>query len=190
MELLTVQRRDQWRTWLERNHDTATDIWLVFWKKHTGRTCIAYDHSVEEALCFGWVDSLVKRIDEDRYARKFTPRRPGSKWSKINRKRALRMRAEGRMRPAGQALVDAAKASGAWDNPVSQPGIGTVPMPPELMEGLSSNPAALAFFESLSPSCRRNYKAWVGSAKRSETRVKRAAEAVRLLANGEKLGMK
>ena len=80
MELLKVQDRDQWRSWLADHHQSVSVIWLVFWKKHTGRTCISYDDSVAEALCFGWVDSLVKRIDDDCYARKFTPRQPGSQW--------------------------------------------------------------------------------------------------------------
>ena len=190
MELLKVQDRDQWRSWLADHHQSVSVIWLVFWKKHTGRTCISYDHSVAEALCFGWVDSLVKRIDDDCYARKFTPRKPGSKWSKINRERAIRMMDEGRMRPAGQALVDAAKASGAWDNPVSQPATDTVIMPEELADQLAANSAARSFFDSLAPSHKRKVKAWIGSAKRNETRVRRAAEAVRLLANGEKPGMK
>ena len=190
MELLTVQRRDQWRSWLADHHQSVSVIWLVFWKKHTGRPCLSYDDAVEEALCFGWVDSLVKRMDEDRFARKFTPRKPGSKWSKINRDRALRMMDEGLMCPAGQVLVDAAKASGAWDNPVSQPGVGTVPMPPELTGQLAAGSAARLFFDSLPPSQQRNVKAWVGSAKRAETRIRRAAEAVRLLENGKKPGMK
>ena len=87
IETLEVKDRQDWRMWLKEHHDSNSDIWLVFYKQHTGATSISYDAAVEEALCFGWIDSLVRRLDDDRYARKFTPRKAGSKWSTANRRR-------------------------------------------------------------------------------------------------------
>jgi uncharacterized protein YdeI (YjbR/CyaY-like superfamily) len=103
LELLHVTSRDAWRAWLARHHDTKTEIWLVFHKKHTGQPGVAYGDAVEEALCFGWIDSIVRRLDEDRYAQKFTPRKPKSNWSDSNLRRFARMVGEGRMTAAGLA---------------------------------------------------------------------------------------
>src|ERR1700677_2989919 len=92
---LDVPRRPQWRKWLEAHHSSTSEIWLVFHKRHTAQECLCYDDAVEEALCFGWIDSIVKRLDDDRYARKFTPRKPESRWSTINRQRYARLEAAG-----------------------------------------------------------------------------------------------
>ncbi len=106
--------RHDWRAWLEENHHRETEIWLVFYKSHTGHPCVSYEDAVEEALCFGWIDSLVKRIDDDRYAQKFSPRKPGSKWSVSNRRRMAKLIREGRMTPAGLATV-------TYSNPAEPP---------------------------------------------------------------------
>ena len=102
---LHVTSRAAWRAWLERNHRRKTEVWLVFFKAHTGKPRVEYDDAVEEALCFGWVDSLVKRLDEERYAQKFTPRKAGSRWSPSNRTRVAKLVREGRMTPAGLAVT-------------------------------------------------------------------------------------
>jgi len=104
----------EWRAWLERNHDAEIAVWLVFHKKHTGKPTISYDDAVGEALCFGWIDSLVKRIDEDRFARKFTPRKVNSKWSELNKDLAERMIREGRMAESGLVQINEAKKNGEW----------------------------------------------------------------------------
>src|SRR5260370_30597735 len=98
--------RDQWRAWLEKNHTTETEIWLIYYKKSSARARVPYDHAVEEALCFGWVDSLVKRIDDEKYAQKFTPRKNHAKWSEPNKKRARAMIKMGKMTDAGLAVID------------------------------------------------------------------------------------
>ena len=105
--LLTFAARRAWRAWLERHHASARVAWLVYFKQHTGgRPSIPYEDSVEEALCFGWIDGTIRRLDEERYARRFTPRLPGSRWSVSNRRRAFKMIQEGMMTPAGMAKFD------------------------------------------------------------------------------------
>jgi uncharacterized protein YdeI (YjbR/CyaY-like superfamily) len=111
--------RVTWRDWLERHHIDKSEIWLVFLKKHVDEPCVTYDEAVEEALCFGWIDGVLRRIDDREHAVRFTPRKPGSVWSESNVVRVERLIAEGRMTEAGMALVRAAKESGAWDEAVS-----------------------------------------------------------------------
>ena len=106
--------RAAWRAWLEANHASAPEIWLVFLKKHVAEPCVSLDEAVEEALCFGWVDSLLRRIDDRSHALRFTPRKPGSRWSASNKARVERLTREGRMAPAGLAAVAAAKERGTW----------------------------------------------------------------------------
>src|SRR5688572_3231771 len=102
LRTLNVRSRRQWRNWLQRHHDSVSEIWLVFPKRHTAEKCLSYDDAVEEALCFGWIDSLVRRLDEDRYARKFTPRKPDSRWSTINRQRYAKLKASGLLAAPGR----------------------------------------------------------------------------------------
>src|SRR5258705_8023123 len=116
MKLVHISTRDQWRKWLAENHEKENaGIWLVFHKKHTGRPVLDYEEAVEEALCFGWIDSLIKRIDDHKYCRKFTPRKDKSNWSSTNRKRLEKITKEGRMTEFGLAKVDAAKRSNKWE---------------------------------------------------------------------------
>lgn len=176
--------RESWRAWLDANGQSAREVWLVFYKKHTGRPCIGYEAAVEEALCVGWIDSLVKRLDDDRYARKFTPRTNAGKWSESNLKRVRRLVASGRMTEAGLAKYD----------PKAQSTAGTssrVLTRPDFFRGaLAKDERTAEFFAHLAPSYRRNFITWVGSAKRDETRKKRLEEALGLLREGKKLGMK
>jgi uncharacterized protein YdeI (YjbR/CyaY-like superfamily) len=158
-------------------------VWLVFHKRQTGQPSIAYDDAVNEALCLGWIDSLVKRLDDDRYARKFTPRKPDSRWSTANRKRFAQLQASGRLMPAG---LKRAPTERSGDAP--RPSLSKVPR--YIQQALSSRPAARNYFESLAPSCRRMYIAWIDSAKQPETKARRLREAVDLLAAGKKLGLK
>jgi uncharacterized protein YdeI (YjbR/CyaY-like superfamily) len=154
----------------------------VFYKDHTGIQSIPYEDSVREALCFAWIDSLIKRLDDDRYARKFTPRRPTSKWSGINRKRWMELKAAGLLTSAGLAAAPS-------DNTYA-PRPAIPDLPAYIAKALKANPTAWGFFQRLAPSYRRHFVVWIHSAKRSETRKKRIRESIGLLAAGKKLGLK
>jgi uncharacterized protein YdeI (YjbR/CyaY-like superfamily) len=185
---LHVTNREDWRQWLEKNHDKEKEVWLIFYKKHTGKHRVHYDDAVEEALCFGWIDSIVKRIDDEKYAQKFTPRKPGSKWSQLNKKRVEKMIKEDRMTEAGLALINAAKKSGKWEQFISQP--KELIIPPVVITALSANKKAWENFNNLAPSYQRQYVGWITTAKKEETRQRRLNEAIILLEQGKKLGLK
>ncbi len=189
--LLHFESRSAWRSWLAENHASARELWLVFFKVHTGRPCVAYEDAVEEALCFGWIDSIVKRLDDERYARKFTPRNAGSGWSDSNRRRVAKVVREGRMTPAGMAVVDFAVPPRGGAEATGGARVREEPrLAPELLRRLEANARAWATFRALAPSYRRNYVGWIMSAKREETRLRRLEEAIGLLAEGKKLGLK
>ena len=185
METFIAETTEQWREWLFEHHSCSSEIWLVFWKRHTGKQCVEYEASVETAICFGWIDSLIKSIDEDSYARKFTPRVGISNWSARNRERALDMIRSGAMTETGMDAIRAARENGRWYLKPPE-----VEMPLELEDKLDSNPVAALFFAELAPSYRKHYMGWVDEAKKPEIRLKRAEEAVRLLANHSKLPLK
>jgi uncharacterized protein YdeI (YjbR/CyaY-like superfamily) len=185
---LYVTDRDQWRRWLSRHHAEEAGIWLVFYKKQTRKPTMAYEAAVEEALCFGWIDGIIKKIDETKYARKFTPRRGRSKWSALNKKRAEKMVRQHKMTEAGLAKIKAAKKSGLWDED-PRPAI-SFDVPPELAKALTHNKKAKANFEKLAPTYRKHYIGWITVAKRAETKKRRIAESIALLEKGEKLGLK
>jgi uncharacterized protein YdeI (YjbR/CyaY-like superfamily) len=180
---LDVRSREQWRDWLVAHHLSESEVWLVFHKRHTGEPSVAYGDAVDEALCFGWVDSLIKRLDDARYARKFTPRSPDSKWSTANRKRYAQLQETGRLTPAGLERAPTARSGDAPKPSASQ-------VPPYIENAIRRHRAAWKFFESLAPSYRRLYIAWIDSAKQQATKTRRLEEAIALLAAGKKLGMK
>ncbi len=179
---LDVGTRRAWRRWLEKHHASSPGVWLVFHKAHTGVASVDYDESVREALCFGWVDSLIRRLDEDRYARKFTPRKAGSAWSASNVKRWTELESEGALAPAGLAL----SPKGA---PMAKP-----PAVPDHSEGVERavrrNRKAWRTYQGLPAGERRRFVAWVSVAKRADTRERRVREAIALLAAGERLGLR
>jgi uncharacterized protein YdeI (YjbR/CyaY-like superfamily) len=184
---LRAGTRAKWRAWLRTNHEKKSEIWLVFYKKHTGKKWISYDEAVEEALCYGWIDSVLRRVDDATYIQKFTPRKAGSNWSPSNKRRVKKLIGSGRMTRAGLALIEAAKKDGSWRaKTVPQQ---TFEMPTELTAALRTNKAAKATFEGLTPSHRKQYIAWVASAKRGETRKRRAKRALGMLEKGLPLGM-
>ena len=180
--------RDKWREWLSENHAESAGIWMVFYKKATSKPTIPYDAAVEEALCFGWIDSIIKRIDDEKYVRKFTPRKDKSDWSALNKKRVAEMIKAGRMTEAGLAKIRAAKKNGCWNRDGKTP--RSLEMPSEFAEALASNKKARENFEKLAPTYRRHYLGWLAAAKRRETIKRRIDESIALLERGGKLGMK
>lgn len=189
MKQVYVANRSQWRRWLANNHDREKKgIWLVFYKKETGKPSLEYEEAVEEALCFGWIDSIIKRIDGDRYCRKFTPRKDTSRWSEINKKRAKKVIAQRRMTKFGMAKIDAAKRFGSWEkNP--RPVI-KLTVPRELSEAIARNGKAKDFFDQLAPTYRKHFIGWIVTARTPETRSRRIKETLALLERGQKLGLK
>jgi uncharacterized protein YdeI (YjbR/CyaY-like superfamily) len=179
---LEVKDSRKWRSWLENNHATSPGVWLVYYKDHTGIKSIPYEDSVREALCFGWVDSLIKRLDDRRYARKFTPRKPTSKWSPSNRKRWRELKAAGLLAPAGLAAAPT-------ENTYAP--LPAVPdLPDYIARALKRNREAWSFFQELAPSHRRQYVRWIHFAKRQETREGRIRETIAMLQARQKLGLK
>lgn len=188
MKQLYVTNREKWRDWLSGNHAAVASIWLIFYKKEMSRPTIAYEAAVEEALCFGWIDSIIKKIDAARYARKFTPRSDKSRWSSLNKKRANKMIKQGRMTEAGLAKIKAAKKTGLWDKD-ARPQI-SLDIPLEFAKALAHNKKAKENYDKLATSYRKYYIGWINVAKRPETKKRRIAESVALLEKGKKLGLK
>jgi len=186
VKTFVAQTADQWRKWLDEHHDSESEVWLIFYKLHTGVGSIAYLDALDEALCFGWVDSLVKRLDESRYARKFTPRKADSRWSTINRKRYAALKASGRLKPSGINRAPTDRSYGPRPPRFQMP--ATVPR--YIQAALRKQPAAWRYFEGLAPSHRRRYVGWIESAKREDTKTRRLREAIRLLTAGRPLGLK
>lgn len=186
-ETLYITERDEWRTWLRKNGKSKKEIWLIYYKKHSGKPRIPYDDAVEEALCFGWIDSTIKRIDEDRYCQKFTPRNIKSVWSELNIKRARKMIKAGRMTDNGLALFKARnKRAGKSGRPDSAE---LLEIPAELYKELAKNKKARDNFNNFAPGYRRMYIGWILSAKRDETREKRIKFVVERSEKNIKPGM-
>jgi uncharacterized protein YdeI (YjbR/CyaY-like superfamily) len=179
---LDVRTRADWRRWLAKNHASSPGIWLVRHKQHTDVASMAYEDLINEALCFGWVDSLVKRLDDRSYAIKVTPRKPTSKWSDINRKRWKELRAAGLLTAPGLAAAPTANTY------APRPRIPE--LPPYFVKALKTTPKAWKNFQALAPTYRRNFVVWVHLAKRPETRERRIRESIELLSTGKKLGLK
>lgn len=171
-----AEDRAVWRTWLAENWNSTAEIWLVRYKKHTRVECVPYDDAVEEALCFGWIDGLVKRENEETYVIRFSPRRPGSIWSRSNKARVEKMLAAGLMEPPGLALVEHAKRSGAWDKADLEEDPENTPE--ELQTALNGTPAAMEFYNSLTVAQRKQYNIWIHMAKKARTRERRATVIV------------
>lgn len=188
MKQLYVPNRDKWREWLGRHYATESGIWLVFYKKEASKPTIDYEAAVEEALCFGWIDSIIKKIDGEKYVRKFTPRKDKSYWSELNKKRSGKMIKAGRMTDAGLAKIEVAKKSGLWGQ-TGRPKI-SLDMPLELVKALDKNKKARENFEKLAASYRKHYIGWIQAAKREDTKEKRIRETILLLAKGKRLGLK
>jgi uncharacterized protein YdeI (YjbR/CyaY-like superfamily) len=187
-EKLHVTNRDDWRAWLSQNYDTEKEVWLIHYKRHTGKPRIPYDDAVEEALCFGWIDSLVKKIDDEKFAQKFTPRKRKSKWSEANKKRVRKMIKEGKMKKAGLAKIREAKNNGEWFK--TAPVEKKLEVPAYIRKAFATNEKAQDNFNNLANGYKRQLVGWITSAKKEETRKRRLTEAVQLLEQNKKLGMK
>lgn len=169
--------RDDWRAWLEQNHATEKEAWLVHYKKHSDKPGIPYEDAVEEALCFGWIDGLLRSIDGEKYTLRYSPRRIKSIWSEANIKRAESMIQQGRMTEAGRTKVNQAKESGEWHNATLRE---MLEIPPDLDKALETDKQARSNFKRLPPSRRKQLIWWVTSAKKEETRRRRINEVVQL----------
>jgi uncharacterized protein YdeI (YjbR/CyaY-like superfamily) len=173
-----VERRQDWRRWLAEHHATSDGAWLVSWKRPTGRPAVPYDDAVEEALCFGWIDSQAKTLDDERSAQLFTPRKPGSRWSRSNKERVARLEAAGLIEPAGAAVIEAARADGSWS---ALDDVENLVVPDDLTAALAAHRGAADSWEAFSPSAKRAMLTWILDAKRPQTRAARiertAAEA-------------
>lgn len=190
---LYVVDRLEWRKWLADNHNCRDEIWLIYYKKHTGKPRIPYNDAVEEALCYGWIDSIVKRIDDDCFCQKFTPRTNTRKWSPSNIKRINKLIKQGKMTDTGMAKIDESVLKTGVGEDVTPPAIPTLEemgMPQWIEDALKAEAAVWEFFNTLAPSYKRKYIFWITQAKREETRQRRLKEAVSLLAKKKKLGLK
>ena len=172
-----------WRAWLAEHHGSSDGLWIKFAKKASGIPTVVYAEAVEESLIHGWIDGQVKRVDDDFYMQRFTPRRARSRWSKINRAKAEKLIAAGRMHPAGLAEVERAKADGRWDAAYDSPTTATVP--DDLRAALDAEPAAARLFAELDGNNRYAILHRIQDAKRPETRARRIAQFVAMLARGE-----
>ena len=173
------EARSDWRRWLADHHAEAKRVWLASWKPETGRPRPTYDEVVEEALCFGWVDSRAGTLDGERSILLFTPRNPKSGWSRTNKERVERLERDGLLAEAGRAAIEAAKRNGAW-NLLDR--AEALELPDDLAAALEAEPEAKRNYEAFPPGARKQIIAWVDTAKRRETRAKRVAETVRLAA--------
>ena len=178
--------RNEWREWLNKHHADEKEVWLIYFKQNSGKPSVTYIESLEEALCFGWIDSIIQKIDEEKYARKFNPRRAGSKWSDLNKHLVAKLNQQGRMQKAGLATVNFSLPP----SDIPKPRRPELPLPDWLKTRIMESPLAWENFIHLPPSHRRNYIGWISDAKKEETRQKRIREAIQRLERNERLGMK
>jgi len=178
MQHVYAQNRDEWRQWLQHNHATQTEIGLVYFKKATGRPTVSYEESVEEALCFGWIDGIKHSVDSESYMIRFTPRKPKSVWSLVNKNNVEKLIAAGKMTEAGMRMVEIAKRNGQWDAAYSMKGEQQIPE--DFKEALLKNKGARENFEALSNSNKFTYIRQI-NVKTPELRGARIAKVVELL---------
>jgi uncharacterized protein YdeI (YjbR/CyaY-like superfamily) len=175
--------RATWRAWLEANHATARGAWLVTWRSRSGRQGLDYEAAIEEALCFGWVDSTGGRVDDERGKLYFAPRKPRSVWAATNKARVERLIAGGRMMPAGLAAIERAKANGSWEILDS---VERMEVPDDLAAALDAHPPAAASFAAFPPSARKMLLGWLVTARRPDTRARRIEEIAESAARNQR----
>jgi uncharacterized protein YdeI (YjbR/CyaY-like superfamily) len=171
--------RDEWRAWLQANHGRASGVWLITWKRATGKPTLSYEDAVLEALCFGWIDGTTRTLDAERTMLRFSPRRPGSGWASSNKRRIAALEAAGLMAEAGRRVVDAARADGSW---TALDAVEAMVVPDDLAAALAAAPGARESFDATAPFARKMTLGWIAQAKRPATRAARIAETVRRVA--------
>ncbi len=181
--LVHADDRATWRAWLEANHATSSGVWLVTWRRRSGRPGLDYEAAIEEALCFGWVDSTAGRVDDDRGKLYFAPRKPRSGWAATNKARIERLIAEGRMAPAGLSALERAKANGSWEVLDS---VERLDVPADLAAALAARSPAAVNFAAFPPSARKQMLGWVALARRPETRATRIRQIADAAARNER----
>jgi uncharacterized protein YdeI (YjbR/CyaY-like superfamily) len=186
MKQRLFKNRMEWREWLEKHHGSEKELWLIYYKKHCGKESIQYEEAVEEAICYGWIDSKVIRLDTERYMQRYTPRRRESNWSKSNKRRVDRLIENGQMTKAGLTVVEAAKQDGSWErlDDIETKAV----IPDDLAEALVESPIAMKFFHRLAPSHQKQYLWWLNGAKKLETRKNRLLSIIERCERGVKPG--
>jgi uncharacterized protein YdeI (YjbR/CyaY-like superfamily) len=176
---------DEFRSWLEQHHDSAGEVWLGYWKKHTGKPSLTWSQAVDEALCFGWIDGVLRRVDDERHVQRFTPRKPASNWSAVNIAKVERLRAEGRMRPAGEAAFALRREDKSGVYSYEQRDMAA--FEPEQEQRFRADAAAWEFWSACPAGYRKTATWWVVSAKKPETRARRLAKLIEDSAAGRRL---
>jgi uncharacterized protein YdeI (YjbR/CyaY-like superfamily) len=182
-ERFQARNRNEWRQWLEKNYSISSGVWLVYYKKNSGKPTVSYEEAVEEAISFGWIDSKANALDEERYMQIFTPRNIGSIWSKSNKQRVKKLIEQGLMTPAGLKKIEAAKKDGSWN---FLDDIENLVIPSDLKEALASSKTADNNFEAFSDPIKKQILYWIKSAKREVTRKNRIQKIVMLAAENKK----
>lgn len=177
------KNRKAWRNWLQKNHIAKQSVWLIYYKKGSGKPSLSWSEAVDEALCFGWIDSVAKTLDEERYIQFFCKRKPRSVWSKINKEKVQRLTDAGLMTAAGQAIIDTARLNGSW-NTLDEVEAGIIPK--DLLQVFKLHPGAKPYFTGLSRSAQKAILQWLHMAKQSATRQKRMEEIATLAAQNLK----
>lgn len=193
LEHIYFNNRKSFRNWLEKNFDKSPGIWIIFYKKHVTIECVKFNDALEEALCFGWIDSIIKKIDNDQYVRKFTPRINTSKWSESNKKIVIALIKNGKMTEEGLKKIDIFLKTGRvdWENKeLKEKETKELDIPDFIKEEFAKNEPALTNFNNLSQTYKRHYILWITNAKREETIHNRVIESIELLKQNKKLGLK
>jgi uncharacterized protein YdeI (YjbR/CyaY-like superfamily) len=180
-QYLTFPSREAWRAWLETHHGNEQEAWLIHYKKKAAKRSLTYEEAVDEALCFGWVDGLLRSIDSERYALRYSPRKPHSVWAETNKRRVERLIAEGRMTAAGSAKIAEARENGEWEAATAREDANAIPA--DLAQELKRN-KAWSSFRKWPASRKKQYLYWLSSAKRPQTRAKRIQAIVEMAATG------
>lgn len=177
------ERREDWRAWLAEHHASSDGVWFVSWKQATGRPAVGYEAAVEEALCFGWIDSLARTLDEERSMLLFTPRKRGSGWSRSNKDRVARLEAAGLIEPAGADVIEAARADGSWS---ALDDAENLVVPEDLAAAFAARPGVAEHWDAFPRSVKRGILQWIADAKRPETRARRIEETAAEAAEGRR----
>ena len=189
MEKLHADRLEDWSAWLQQYHNTSEGVWLVFRKKGKGPVPFGYQEALDEALCMGWIDSLLRRIDDHTYMRKFTPRKATRTWSGRNKVRVEELILSGRMKPEGMRTIEVAQKNGMWDKGVKPPEVDDS-LPAALLAAFQDHPRARDHYFAMPSRAQKQFNIWINMARRAETVNKRLQESLRLLEKGQELGLK